>query len=352
MAGPVQAVFDQDQADSSARAADVRLVEHDGHAVDPGAWDAFVRACDGSFLGSWRVVRMERLRRRLRIFDVLAAGPGEAPVKVGQCAVAVGRGRVRFLDRLHLKPGYLALWDRCAAMIVQRCGAATYDYGSPWNHEERCPFGSAGAFAAETLAASPFQIDRVEFGRWRDFADYRRSVSENIRRDYRKAADSPVRVDIRYGLSAVRDLPAFVRLRREVMQRNAEPYSAAADGWRHLLKLAAMGRQAFIATLRSRERCHAVFFGVRFGDDVYYLGGGTERNSQGFGSYLFLTLIEQWFAAGPRGHLYLGVQAACVDPSTHTRGNLLYRRKLRASAVRGTAFSVDVRNASGGDGVL
>ena len=62
----------------------------------------------------------------------------------------------------------------------------------------------------------------------------------------------------------------------------------------------------------------------------------------GYGSYLFLTLIDEWFRAHPTGRLYLGRQVACVDPATYKRGNHLYRRKLRATTGPGTAFQVRV----------
>jgi hypothetical protein len=94
--------------------------------------------------------------------------------------------------------------------------------------------------------------------------------------------------------------------------------------------------------VRAEGRRPAAFFGVRFGDDVYYLAGGTEKTANGYGSYLFLTLIEEWFRAHPTGRLYLGRQVACVAPATYKRGDHLYRRKLGATTGPGTAFQVRV----------
>ena len=109
------------------------------------------------------------------------------------------------------------------------------------------------------------------------------------------------------------------------------------------VKLLCMGQDAFIATVMAHRRRHAAFFGVHFGDGICYLGGGTEDKSEGFGSFLFLTLIEQWFAQHPQGTLYLGERLPGLDPQTYTHGNLLYRRKLRATSVEATAFTLDVR---------
>ena len=126
------------------------------------------------------------------------------------------------------------------------------------------------------------------------------------------------------------------------MRRNQEPFSSLIDAPLHALKLLCMGEGAFIATARAGGRSEAAFFGVEFGDRVCYVSGGTRDRSEGFGSYLFLTLIEQWFAQHPRGALHLGVTEPGLVPETYERGNLLYRRKLRAVSIPSTAFTLDI----------
>src|SRR5690349_24344549 len=116
--------------------APVALHERALHTIDPVAWDRFVVASGGSFLGSWKVIRTESLLRTVRVFDLFSAA---APtVKIGQCAIAVSRRRARFLDRLHLLPEHAGLWEHGVRQTIARCGTATYAYGSPWNHEHRC----------------------------------------------------------------------------------------------------------------------------------------------------------------------------------------------------------------------
>jgi hypothetical protein len=271
------------------------MLERAAGSVDAVAWDAFVRACDGSFLGTWRVVRAHRWFNRVRLFEFFVAALDGSPRKVGQCALAIARGRVRFLDRLHLRPGFGDLWDQCMDLVIERCGAAKYEYGSPWNPENRRPpcRRDEGGRVTRLVLDEAFLIDLVDFRQWPGFEAYRRDVSENIRRDYRKAAEAAAFVETRHVFSALRDVITLVRLRRQVMGRNGEPFSIVVDLARHLLKLLCLGDLGFIATVRADGRCHAAFFGVRFGDDVCYLAGGTEQNAKGYGSYLFLTLIEQ-----------------------------------------------------------
>ena len=324
---------------------DVTLLERTVRSVDPSAWDGFILDCGSSFLGTWRVVRANQFLSRVRVFEFFVHQNGTA-CKIGQCAVAVAARRIRFLDRLHLLPAWVDQWDRCVALVVERCGGGVYEYGSLWNAEDRrAPDGPVGGWVSRTLPGRRFLIDRVDFTRWSNFAHYRDEVSENIRRDYRKAVAASAVVESRQGLAALRDVLTLCRLRSEVMRRNRQRFSLAVDIAKHVLKIVCIGKLAFIATVRADGHCPAAFFGVQFGDDIYYLAGGTEKNGNGYGSYLFLTLIEEWFATHPGGKLYLGRQVACVDPATYKRGNQLYRRKLRATAGPGTAFQVKVVRA-------
>lgn len=318
------------------------MLERAPRSVDAGEWDRFVRACDGSFLSGWQLIRSRRFLNRIRVFEFFVTEDAQAR-KIGQCAVAVSAGRLRIMDRLHLLPGSADQWDQCVGLLVERCGAGVYQYGSLWNAESRHPpDGRVGRWMSQALPGRPFLVDRVDFGRWPSFEQYRADVSENIRRDYRKAVAAGALVQTRTGLAALRDVLTLVRLRSEVMHRNRQPFSFVMDVARHVLKILGTGPGAFIATVRAEGRCPAVFFGVRFGADVYYLSGGTEKTANGYGSFLFLTLIEEWFAANPQGRLFLGPQRACIDPTKYTAGNQLYRRKLRATAGPGTAFQVRV----------
>jgi hypothetical protein len=321
--------------------ADAAVVLHERAigSLDPVEWDRFAVASDGCFLGSWKVIRAERIRHTVRVFEFFSAPT--PPAKVGQCAVAIAGRGVRFLDRIHLLPAYAGAWGRCLGEVIARCGATSCSYGSTWNHEARCVAAASTAVARGRVTDQGLRLDCIDFATWRDFAAYRRAVSENLRRDYRKAAAAAPVLTTRRGMDACRDVPALVGLRRQVMRRNNEPFSSVVDAPMHALKLMCLGDDAFVSLVEANGRAQAAFFGVRFGSGFYYVSGGTADNCEGFGSYLFLTLIEQWFAEQPRGKLYLGITEPGYVPETYTRGNLLYRRKLRAVSVPGAAFTLD-----------
>jgi hypothetical protein len=163
------------------------LLERAIDEIDPAAWDRFALASGASFLGSWCVVRAEGILAPLRIFELFAA-EASPDLKVGQCAVAVGHDHARILDSLHILPEHRGWWAAGLAQVVARCAAAAFTYGSRWNHERRCLAALRDAVPEARVVDTSLGIDAVEFAAYPGFAAYRRRASENIRRDYKKAA--------------------------------------------------------------------------------------------------------------------------------------------------------------------
>ena len=305
-------------------------------------WDNFVLTSGGSFLGCWAVVKARRLVGTVKLFEFFIDRELRAPQKVGQCAVAVTRGKLTFLDRIHLRPAQRHLWDQCFKLMVQRFGAKTYHYGSHWNDEDRFDFTSVPHFVVDEKI---FHIDLIDFRDWADFRAYRRGVSENIRRDYKKAEHAAAIVTTRFGLAALRDLFALVAMRAHMMRRNKQHFSRVLDYFLHAAKLAVLGKSGFITTGRIKGRCYTAFFGAQVGSKRYYLSGGTRKNPLGVGSYLFLTLIEHWFSEHPTGKVLMGDCPGFSDQAIHTYGDCLYRRKLRVRSINGVEFQLKVKHS-------
>ena len=320
--------------------ADASIVLHERAigAIDPVEWDRFAAASDGSFLGSWNVIRAERIRHTVRVFEFLSRAT--PPAKLGQCAVAIAGRSVRFLDRIHLLPAHASAWEQCLREVIARCGARRCTYGSAWNHEARAVAGTRSRSAASPTAGSVSIASTSSNGATSRpiAAPSARTCDAITGRRPRPRQSSP------RGAAWMRaaTCPRSSGLRRQVMRRNNEPFSSMVDAPVHALKLMCLGDDAFISVVEANGRAQAAFFGVRFGGAFYYVSGGTADKCEGFGSYLLLTLIERWFAEQPRGKLYLGVTEPGYVPATYMRGNLLYRRKLRAVSVPGTSFTLDV----------
>jgi hypothetical protein len=325
------------KAPADLRLPELKISERAFASFKPREWDNFVLASGGSFLGSWGVLRARRLFDSVKLLE-FHADNGVVAQKVGQCAVIVRRGKVIFLDRICLKPTYEHLWGRCFRLVTQGFRAKTYHYGSHWNLEQRSEISALDGCAAEAMLDDQFHIDLIDFRDWTDFEAYFRSVSENVRRDYRKAKSTEARVETRRGLAALRDVFALVRLRAEVKRKNHVRSSFFADYFVHVAKLAVLRQSGFITTVRMDGICYSAFFGIEFGPNLYYISGGTTNNRYGFGSYLFLTLIQNWFAEHPDGKFVMGFCSGHRDDWTYSRGVLLYRKKLRVSSVDGMEF--------------
>jgi Acetyltransferase (GNAT) domain len=325
----------------SEKSPELILAERSFSSYRGDEWDNFASASGGSFLGSRGVIKARRLFGRVKLFDFLSVDGSRTRLKVGQCAVLIGEGKVTFLDKIQLLAAQTHLRDHCFELLTQQFGANTYHYGSNWNDEAGFELAGLPDFVTE---AKTFHVDLIDFRDWADFLAYRRGVSENIRRDYRKAKDAGAIVETRFGLAALRDLFALVTMRAHMMRRSKQNFSWISDYFLHAAKLAILGKNGVIATARIKGRCYAAFFGAQFGSKLHYISGGTRKNRLGVGSYLFLTLIENWFSEHPTGKVLMGDCPGFCDPVTYTHGNLLYRRKLRVRSVNGVEFQLKVKN--------
>jgi hypothetical protein len=324
--------------------AGLKITERPYSTYHENEWDNFAHSCFGSFLGSWRVITARRLFGSVRLFDFILTDGSSVYHKVGQCALLIDAQNVTFLDRIHVIPAQKDLRDQCFALVTQQFGARTYNYGSHWNEEEYSPEPAVCGFATGAFINHPFQIDVIDFREWADFSAYRRAVSENIRRDYRKARNAETRVHTRFGLAAARDLAALVAMRACMMRKNKERFSQVFDFFLHAAKLAILGNVGFITTARINGLCYSAFFGAKFGNNIYYISGGTRQNRLGVGSYLFLTQIEAWFDENPTCKILMGDSASSSEENAYNYGSRLFRRKLRARSVNGVKFLLAPKN--------
>lgn len=330
----------------------VRVIRRTTADVDPRQWDAFVDQAGGSFRESWSIVGGHRVFGGLRIFEFeLDEAPG---AKIGQCAIVGSRAKAIFLDRIQLLPQFDDRWTQCFHAVVRQVCARKYVYGSLWNQERpRAP-----AIDGLTISAVPehsFHIDIIDFAKWNSFDNYYRAVSENVRREFTRAQRSgAVRIDILRGQSAITAIPSLIRTRRHVERKHGLAYKHARDWWSDFLncaaKLIAFGNRAYIARAMVGRDCLATFYGIEQGSRLYYITGGTKPNREGAGSYLLLKLIQEWFDKAPSGQFVFGHCMGHADPSIYDEGALLYRRKLRASAVEGLheTITVDISGADVG----
>jgi Acetyltransferase (GNAT) domain len=303
-------------------------------------WDDFAAETGESFLGTWNVISARRLSGEVRLFDfILVDGIGTRK-KIGQCAVHISRGTATFLDKIQLLPEQRHLNRESFDLVRDPLGDMTFKYGSRWNDEDEFNLEDLSQFDVE---ASTFHVDLIDLRDWPNYAAYRRSVSENIRRDYKKAKEAGAVLRTAYGYDALRDIGALVSMRRHMLRRHHLSLSRIVDFFSHIGRLFVLGKNAFVTTVRVKGKVYAAFFGVEVGDRLYYISGGTRANHLGAGSFLFLTLIENWFTKHPNGEFLMG---DCPEPyyrPEHDVGIVLYRMKLRVKSLNGVEFRLKPR---------
>ncbi len=325
--------------------SELRLVERPFSSFRSEEWDDFVLSTGGSFLGSWKIVRARRLLGRVRLFEFFAENGSTNPSKVAQVALLARGSKIAFLDRIHVNSADRNLRTLCFQKLVERIGAGKYHYGSQWNCEEPFDWPTVPGFTVEPVRNKRFQINLLDLKDWNDFQAYFRTVSENIRRDYKKGLSASATIRTASFFSAFRDLSALASLRGYALRKDHKSASFLGDCAVHAMKLIVLGKDGFVSTVRSNGKCYSAFFGTQFGDSLFYNAGGTLSNSQGFGSLLFVSLIENWFAEHPNGRIFLGKSHENGKPAAQVDGDLVYRRKLRACSVSGFEFDAIVHSS-------
>ena len=226
----------------------------------------------GSFLGSWKV-SLPSTRAHRPDFDFSAAGE-----QIAQCAVTIAKTGRDFLDRLHILPAHAHRWAWCLQTVIERCGPAdrlrlVLEPRAPLSGPARGPrvrrvAGRRGLRRRSRRLRGVGQLRGLSPRHQREHPPGLQEGRGGGRRVLTRRGSRPPR---RAGL---------VRLRREVMRRNREPYYDRRTGRGTCSSWWRSGKTRSSRPSR-RRRPARPFFGVRFGNGIYYLGGGTRDRNQG-----------------------------------------------------------------------
>jgi hypothetical protein len=323
--------------------AAIRLVERSWRELDPTAWDECVHRAGGSFLGCWRVLRARKLFQKLRFFEFQLNGH-PAATKIGQCALFRWRGEAVFADRIYLLPQYDHYWSKCLAALVGMVGPNTYVYGSFWNQETPRPADRETPVirkAVTNVWDDVFQIDVIATHRWPDFAAYLKEISQNIRRDYKKAlAGGMLQVEVYRGWRGLRYMRQIAACRAAVRRKNGAKYYQPRPELVMLLELAfkiiLFKNNSLVAVAKQGNECLSAFVGIEFGNRLYHVTGGTKPNREGAGSFLMMSIIKRLFEDKEQKELALGFCLGQKEANDYDHGVWMYRRKLRSQPFSGT----------------
>lgn len=296
-------------------------------------WDCFAQRCGASFrcahraLGLWQLDH--HLPHRLRLLEILAVSNGERR-KIGQCAVGISLRRRVFADSLQLLPQESGLWPEAMQAVLGLLGAGEYHYGSQWSLEAPREADLARLPGVSVTAAEAITVHAVSFREWGSWETYLRGLSNNARRNAKRAQEqfADLSVEIGQGRETLRRWPALQALKSMLAERKHLDVRLIRQFLRFAMRLVALRQNNFIAVARGGGQDMAAFAGIDFGPNTYFLESGARDTRNGTGWHLMLTMLQRAYSRAPEGYFVMGAQYA-RDPADE--GLHFSRRQCRAS---------------------
>lgn len=304
------------------------------HARNKGEdWDRFAAACGASFRCARRALSLwqfdHHLLHRVKRLELFARVEGERR-KIGQCALGLGRRRRVFADSLQLLPEHRGLWGEAMQAVLRHLGPGEYHYGSQWNLEAPREEALGLLPGVRVLKVEAITLDVVEFRQWPSWESYFRAISNNAKRNAKRAQEQFEQIELqtRSGAAALRSWRSFHALKSMLAQRKKLGLSSAKSLLRFAMRTAALGGGNFTALLRCEGQPAAGFAGIDFGDNTYFLEAGSRDSNNGAAWHLLLSMLARAYARQPRGCFVMGAQYA---RDARDEGLAFSRRQVRVT---------------------
>jgi hypothetical protein len=303
----------------------IPAAEWDSHAIRSGA---SLRSAHSHLARlRWKFF----LRGSARTFEIFLDRAGEK-IPVGHYTIVSRRGVKTFYDGLNLYPEYRDHWVAAMSAAVAHAGPGVYEYGWQWNPEPPRDADLGSIPGVKLCSARPILIQGVDFSKWACWDSYYRDVSENVRRNAKKAEKlhGDLTLTVVTGLASLRKVPALVAMRRAMYQRKALPFNPLRSFVSYALSILACPSQAAIAVAAGGGRVLAIQNIVEFADSHYYLDGAASTEPDGGAWYLQLAMLRRAYERSPKGKFLMGYVDFELDDDL-AEGLLRSRRSLRVS---------------------
>jgi hypothetical protein len=248
--------------------------------------------------------------------------------------VAIGANKYMFLDGLLLQPRYDALWVHAMGALLEKLGPGTYCYGSELSLEAAREEDLKSVRGVAVEIVRPLVVHSVDFGRWPTWSDYWSAISNNSRRNAKRAEQTipGLKLVVREGLISALDIPKLIRLRASMYERKGLEFQALRAGASYLGSIAGCPEHVVTAAVYKGRHAIAAFSGIEFGTHTYYRDGGSLAEHRGAAWYLQLAMLRRAYDRhGAAGKFIMGY----VDFASHDEavggGLLRSRRALRVT---------------------
>jgi hypothetical protein len=280
-------------------------------AVCRSEWDGFAQRCGASFRCSYDALavwqRSGGVLFRLRLVEIFQ-GPERR--KIAQCGVAVRMRHRAIIDGLQILPAEELLWGAAMRAVLAELGAGRYSYGSQWSIEPPRQ-GALAALPGVTIdRALPVTVQVVDFRHWDTWDSYARQMSANARRNAQRALRThpDLAIGVHTGWATLRDMPGILRLHRGTTRRKGIGTSTIRMLVRLLVRTFSLHRHAVSALISlPSQGCLAAFSGVEFGQNTYYLTGGSRPDNGGAAWQLLIAMLRRTHErTGGQGKFLMG----------------------------------------------
>lgn len=281
-----------------------------------------------------------------KLFHVYLEVDGER-TQIGQYTLIFRRDARIFYDGLNLYPEYRGLWAAAMTAVLADAGPGTYEYGWQWTPEPPRDTELRTIAGVTLTQVRPILVQGVDFANWPDWDAYYRDISENIRRNARKAEKlhGDLKFSLVTGLAALTKVPALVTMRGDMYRRKHLAFNPLRIFAGYVTNILACPAQAMIGVATSGGRILAIQNNVEFADFHYYLDGAAGSETDGGGWFLQLAMLRRAYERTPKGRFLLGYTDLPVDDQT-AEGLLRSRRSLRASDWPSSLLRFDWRPVS------
>ncbi len=325
-----QTGLDPTPSPTSVSVSEVRLSQFDRQE-----WDRNATRCGASMRSAFAHLHGLRLKLLFRgvpkLFHVYLEVDGQR-TQIGQYTLIFRRDARIFYDGLNLYPEYSGLWATAMTAVLAQAGPGTYEYGWQWVPE---PPRDAELQTIPGVALThirPILVQGVDFANWPDWDAYYRDVSENIRRNAKKA--EKLHGDLKFtlftGLATLAKVPALVAMRGAMYRRKQLAFSPLRIFAGYVTSILACPDQAMIGVVTGGGRTLAIQNNVEFAGFHYYLDGAAANETEGGGWFLQLAMLRRAYEHTPKGKFLLGYTDLPIDDQM-AEGLLRSRRSLRAS---------------------
>lgn len=306
------------------------LVITEGNIRDKD-WDDFASRCGASFrcarraLAAWQFDH--HIIHRIRLLQIHREEAGGSR-KIAQCAVGIGRKRRVFADSLQILPEYKDLWPEVMRAVLAHLGPGTYHYGSQWNLEAPREEILARLPGVTVRHVEAITLDVVDFRQWPSWEAYFRQISNNAKRNARKARDNYADLSLvmSSGLRSFREWRSLYELKTMLAHRKSISLSKAKSALRFFMRLYALGTRNFTALVQAGGENMAAFSGIDFGANTYFLEAGSRDANNGTSWHLLLGMMARAFERSPTGCFVMGAQ---YESEPRDEGLAFSRRQVR-----------------------